>query len=86
MLKQKITRENMIYHLMSTQLDIVGKTVLEATMSPHWRREWSMSTEDFENFESYAIPLIKKVYKCNKKKAKNTFDWFQQNYGLTILP
>ena len=33
---------------------------------------------------SYAIPLLKKVFKFNKSKAENTFDWFLLQYGLNI--
>ena len=35
-------------------------------------------------FRSYAIPLLKKVFKFNKSKAENTFDWFLLQYGLNI--
>lgn len=84
MIKIKVTRENMIFHLMSYQFDLLDKDVVDAAMTVDWRLKWSITPKQLAYFKEYAIPLIKKVYRCNRSKAINTFDWFQDNYGLSI--
>jgi hypothetical protein len=41
-----------------------------------------MTPEQRDKFRGYAIPLIKKVFRMNKKKAEQTFAWFDLCYGL----
>jgi hypothetical protein len=43
-----------------------------------------MTQEQHEEFKRYAIPLIKKIFKCNKGRAEQTFDWFNLQFGLRI--
>jgi len=80
----KINRENIGDHLVSYQLEMVGKSMQEAYMTKEWYSKWTMTTEQHEVFKAYALPLIKKVFKCNKSKAENTFDWFDLQFGLRI--
>lgn len=78
----KITRANIAEHLLEYQLSLIGKTVKEAICNKEWLREWSLPKEKSEEFKKYAIPLIKKVFKCNKGKATSTFNWWDLNWGL----
>jgi len=52
--------------------------------NPDWFHEWTMTTEQYEKFRAYAIPLLKKTFKFNTNKAKETFDWFNLQFGLRI--
>jgi len=80
----KINRFNIAEHLVDVQLKMVNRTMFEAMQNPDWFHEWTMTTEQYEEFKKYSIPLLKKVFKFNTNKAKETFDWFNLQYGLRI--
>ena len=80
----KINRENIAEHLIDYQLGMIDKSMQEAYMTKEWYSKWTMTTDQHEVFKAYALPLIKKVFKCNKSKAENTFDWFDLQFGLRI--
>lgn len=79
-----INRLNIADHLLEYQLKMVGKTVTEALKDDMWFFNWTMTQEQYEQFKAYAIPLIKKTFKCNKAKAEQTFGWFSLQFGLRI--
>jgi hypothetical protein len=80
----KINRFNIAEHLVDVQLKMVNRTMFEAMQNPDWFHEWTMTTEEYEKFRAYAIPLLKKTFKFNTNKAKSTFDFFNLQYGLRI--
>lgn len=80
----KINRENVADHLVDYQLGMIGKSMQEAYMTKEWYSKWTMTSEQHETFKAYAIPLIKKVFKCNKARAESTFQWFDLQFGLRI--
>lgn len=80
----KINRENIADHLIDYQLGMVGKSIQEAHMTKEWYSKWTMTQEQHDEFKAYAIPLLKKVFKCNKAKAESTFAWFDLQFGLRI--
>jgi len=80
----KINRENVADHLVDYQLEMVGKSTQEAYMTKEWYSKWTMTTEQHEAFKAYAIPLLKKVFKCRKERAESTFNWFDLQFGLRI--
>lgn len=80
----KITRDNILDHLKQTQFAIIGKNIQEILLIEDWRKELYMSHEQFVRFEKYAIPLLKKTFKYNRKKAQSTFDHFRLYYGLKV--
>jgi len=80
----KINRENIAEHLVDYQLEMVGKSMQEAHMTREWYSKWTMTTEQHDAFKAYAIPLLKKVFKCNKSRAEDTFNWFDLKFGLRI--
>jgi hypothetical protein len=53
-------------------------------MTKEWYSKWTMTTEQHEAFKAYALPLIKKVFKCRKARAEDTFNWFDLQFGLRI--
>jgi hypothetical protein len=80
----KVNRENISEHLLDYQLDIIGKSIQEAHMTREWYNKWTMTQEQHDQFKAYALPLIKKVFKCNKSRAESTFDFFDLQFGLRI--
>jgi len=80
----KINRENIAEHLIDYQLDMIGKSMQEAYMTKEWYSKWTMTTDQHEVFKAYALPLIKKVFKCRKERAESTFQWFDLQFGLRI--
>lgn len=79
----KINRTNIGDHLVDYQLSMIGKTVAEAYKTENWFSKWTMTTEQHQQLKAYAIPLIKKVFKCNRKRAEGIFDWFV-NAGFAL--
>ena len=82
--KNKITRENIARHLIEYELEMVGKTMMDTLDDDEWYFNNTMTSEQFEEFKSYAIPLLQKVFKFNKRKAIVNFEWFNFAYGLRI--
>lgn len=82
--KKSINRNNILQHLVEYELQLAGRTYLEAVESANWQFEYTISLEQLQQFRGYAIPLLKKVFKFNKKKAEDTFQWFFKMWGLRI--
>jgi len=82
--KVKINRTNVTDHLIEYQLNMIGKTIPDAQKIDDWYYQFTMTKIQYDVFKGYAIPLIKKVFKCTKKKAEETFGWFDVNFGLRI--
>ena len=80
----KINRLNVADHLVEYQLNMVGKTMADALKDDIWFLTFTMTTEQHNEFKRYAIPLLKKVFKFNKSKAEETFNWFDMQFGLRI--
>ena len=82
--KITINRTNIQTHLIEYQLNMIGKTIEEAQQLEDWYHQWTMTSKQHELFKSYAIPLLRKIFKFNKGKAEETFQWFDLGYGLRI--
>jgi hypothetical protein len=80
----KVNRENIADHLLDYQLGMVGKSMQEAYMTKEWYSKWTMTQEQHDQFKAYALPLLKKVFKCRKERAEDTFNWFDLEFGLRI--
>jgi len=83
---EKITRENLAEHLVRHQLEMVGKTWEDAQNDEQWYYNITMRQDQFADFMKYALPLVKKVFRCNKAKAQRILDWFNLQFGLRIYP
>ena len=82
--KQKVTRVNISEHLVEYQLNLIGKTSKQALANSNWYNEWTITENQVKFLKSYAIPLLKKIFKFNKAKAEDTFLWFLLQYGLKL--
>lgn len=83
-MKKKIDRTNVADHLVEYQLSMIGKTISEAYKTEDWFTKWTMTDEQFEQWKAYSIPMLQKVFKCNKGKAVGMFDWLNFQFGLRI--
>ena len=81
----KINRSNISDELIKYQFNMIGKTFQEAVANREWLHEWSMTQAQYDEFKAYAVPLIKKVFRCNKTRAENNFGWFNLQFGLKII-
>jgi hypothetical protein len=83
-MKAKINRTNISDHLIEYQLKMIGKTVADVSNDEMWYFNNTMTQEQHDVFKAYAIPLLKKVFKCRKERAESTFNWFDLQFGLRI--
>jgi len=83
-MKSKVNRGNVMRHLIEYQLDIVGKRLVDTLDDDKWYFNWTITKEQHKEFKKYAIMVMKKVFKFNTNKAKETFNWFYENFGLRI--
>jgi len=79
-----VNRATVMQHLIEYQLNMVGKTIVDTVDDDRWFFNWTMTTTQQDEFRDYAIPLLQKVFKFNKRKAVSTFNWFIKNFGLRI--
>jgi len=84
-MKKKINRTTITDHLIEYQLKMIGMNVEDALKDPEWYNNWTMTSEQHDEFKAYAIPLLKKVFKFNTTKANSTFSYFNLQFGLRIL-
>ena len=84
-MKKKINRTTITDHLIEYQLKMIGMNVEDALKDPEWYNDWTMTSEQHDEFKAYAIPLLKKVFKFNTTKANSTFSYFNLQFGLRIL-
>jgi hypothetical protein len=81
---EKLTRENLASHLVDYELNMVGKTRLEAIDDDRWYFNFTMTREQADAFKLYAVKLIRKIYKCNKLRGEKWYDEFDMIYGLRV--
>lgn len=81
---EKITRENITKHLLVYQLSLVGKTLIDTFDEEEWYKVFTLTAQQKEEFDKYALTLIRKVCKINKRKAIDALKWFDLGYGLAI--
>lgn len=79
-----ITRENIGQHLLEYELNLVGKTKISILDDDLWKFNWAITRGQYNEFKKYAVPLLKKTFKCNSLRANNIFDWFWSQFGLRI--
>jgi hypothetical protein len=85
-MRNAINRETIAEHLIRYQLEMVGKTWEDALADAQWYYNITMTEEQFDEFMKYALPLTKKIFRCNKARAQKTMDWFNLQFGLRIFP
>lgn len=77
-----INRTNVARHILEYQLNMIGKTTIHTKSEPDWFNKWTIYESDYQLLKSYSISLLKKTFKFNSTKAKETFDWWYMHFGL----
>lgn len=84
-LKRKpLTRENLPRHLGEFQLALAGKRPIDMIIEGKQFDDYEIKKEEYEIFRVYAIAMMKKVHKCNRKIAEENFYFFYHRFGLRI--
>ena len=82
--KNKPTRVKMTEHLIEYMIGLCDHKLTETLEDQSWHKNWTLTRAQYSEFYVYSIPMIKKVFRCNKAKAVNTFNWFYDVFGLKI--
>lgn len=77
-----INRINVSEHLLEYQFNIIGKTMVNTVTESNWKNEWKMNEKQKQMFKLYALRLLKKVFRFNTSKARDTYEFFENNFGL----
>tara|TARA_R110000868_G_scaffold106086_1_gene291095 strand:- start:1724 stop:2116 length:393 start_codon:yes stop_codon:yes gene_type:complete len=77
-------REEINRKLVSMQMEMIGLTYQDAMDTPEFWRVYTLTTEQTLEWRKVAIPLIKKTFKCNKRRAEMTLGMFELNLGLRV--
>ena len=80
----KPTRVTMIQHLIEAQIGLIDKKIVDTLEEEEWHSKWMLTERQYQKFQTYAIKIIRRVFRCNNYKAQNTFNWFYDNFGLKI--
>ena len=80
-----VTRNNIHDVLFDKQLEIIGKTRLDYLDDDKWWWNWTMTEEQYIEYEKWAIPLLMKVFHYKRGKARSTFHWFYKTFGVRII-
>lgn len=78
----KVTRDNITAYLLNEQFSMIGKKIDDTLKEQKWKDVWTMTEEQKDNFKTFAVPLIRKTFRCNKSKAEQTYEWFDEHLGL----
>ena len=84
MKEETINRKNITEYLLEYQLEMIDKTLIDVIDNDNWRFDFTLTLNQNIQFKSYAIPLIRKIFKANKLKGENIFQEFIKLYGLRI--
>lgn len=75
-------REEINRKLVSMQMELIGLTYEDAVNTPEFWKVYSLTTAQTLEWRKAALPLIKKTFKCNKRRAELTMAMFELNLGL----
>jgi len=79
-----INRLNVSEHLLEFQFNILGKTMVDTINEVDWKKEWKLTVKQKTLFKSYATEILKKVFRFNASKARETYEFFNTEFGLKI--
>lgn len=79
-----INRSNITRHLLEKELEMVGKTIMDTLDREDWYNDFTITRAQYLEFRKYSLEVIKKVFKCNRRKAYSTFGYFYLILGLRI--
>ena len=75
-------REEVNRKLVTMQMEMIGLTYEDAMNTPEFWKVYTLTTAQTIEWRKAALQLIKKTFKCNKRRAELTVDMFELNLGL----
>lgn len=84
-MEEKVTRHNIVEHLINKELAYVGKTIEDIKDDPEWYRNNTMTESQHAEWKEYSIKTLKKVLKYPKKLIDREFGMLDLMYGLKIV-
>jgi hypothetical protein len=82
--RKLINRDNIYQHLLEKEFNLIDMTIQNALLERNWKEKWTITKEQLQQLEDYAIPLLKKTFKFSTKKAVSTFAWFWLQHGIKV--
>jgi len=79
-----INKNNLTEHLIEYQLQMVGLTTQMIKDDPNWFNNNTITLEQLKEFKSYALTMIKVVYRTNSYVNNKLYGWFILKYGLKL--
>lgn len=80
----KPTRINVSEFMMEFQLNVIGHTSLEVDSVKNWHKRWILNGYEYLIVKKHCVKMLQRVFKFNRLKAINTFNFFFDNFGLTV--
>jgi hypothetical protein len=77
-------RDQLIKNLITLQMECIGKRYVDWIERDNPRQLYTITPEQYQEFDKKAIYLIKKTKKCNSGIARKTLNEFNANIGLEI--
>lgn len=84
-MEEKVTKNNVVNHLINKELAYVGKTIEDIKDDPEWYRNNTMTKEQYEEWKEYSKKTLKKVLRFNKKFIDREFAMLDLMYGLKVI-
>ena len=75
-------RDELAKNLLALQMESIGKTYQDAMATPEFWRTFSITDMQRADFERRALFLIKKTLKCNRTKALEVLEFFNNELGI----
>ena len=57
---EKVTKDNIVEHMINKQLEYVGKTIEEVREDPNWFTNNTLTKEQYTEWREYCLKLMKK--------------------------
>lgn len=79
-----IKKEELITEMLNKQLSYVGKTIEDVKGEEEWYSNYAITEEQFQEWKSFCMDILKKKFKYPVKRAELEFSFFNLNYGLRV--
>lgn len=88
-------RDKFIEEAINKMMEIAGHSIRyndllkeeePSNIEDAWYHRYTMTKEQYDEWEDWCVKKIAKVFKVNKKKARSDFSWFSLSFGLRIDP
>ena len=84
-MEEKVTKKNVVNHLINKELAYVGKTIEDIKDDPEWYRNNTVTKEQYEEWKEYSKKTLKKVLRYNKNFIDREFAMLDLMYGLKVI-